>query len=288
MALSDALIFHVFEDMRSIILSLLLCFVSSGLLHSQSTLRVMTYNIKYDAVNDTENNWSVRKPWVEDVILSERPHVLGVQEALHHQVNDIRHSLKHYAYVGVGRDDGKMEGEYSALFYDSVAFTLVESGTFWLSDTPEQVSVGWDAALPRVSTFAVLENTGKQFVIYNAHLDHIGVESRRNAVGLILDHAAENFGGLPVILMGDLNFTDDDPGYSRIVNYPMTDTRNAHQVFGPKETFNGFNWDKKPEVRIDYIFYSDQFTCTTHKVVTTTFPKKYPSDHFPVLAEFIY
>ena len=148
------------------------------------------------------------------------------------------------------------------------------------------MSVGWDAALPRVSTYALLEDKdGFQFVVYNAHLDHIGAVSRRNAVMLILDHATKNFTNVPVILMGDLNFTDDDPGYSGILNYPMTDSRDAAQVFGPKETFNGFNWDQVPEVRIDYVFHSGRFKCKVHKVITTSFPKRYPSDHFPVMAE---
>ncbi|MCA6079223.1 endonuclease/exonuclease/phosphatase family protein [Fulvivirga sedimenti] len=248
----------------------------------------MTYNIKYDDKNDAGNNWEIRKPWVIGLIDFHAPDIFGVQEALHHQVEDIKRGLPGFTYVGVGRDDGERAGEYSPVFYDSTRFTLLTSGTFWLSETPAQVSKGWDAALPRVCTFAELRDSdGKKIVVYNAHFDHIGVEARRKSVGVIGDHINHFFSQETIIFMGDLNFTDDDPAYETVMSLDFEDSRNKVKPYGPKATFNGFSWDDIPENRIDYIFLRGSAEVKSYAVLTDSRYNRYPSDHFPVLVRCI-
>jgi endonuclease/exonuclease/phosphatase family metal-dependent hydrolase len=277
-------IFLVYWDVRFLFLICGMVIMAGAF--SQSPLKVMTYNIKYDAANEPDNNWQVRRPWVLEIIRYENPEILGVQEALVHQVNDIAGAIEGYVRVGVGRDDGKDKGEFSALYFNAEVFTEHQHGTFWLSDTPDKVSKGWDAALPRIATFVHLsDQEGNEFVVYNAHLDHRGELSRRKAVELILKHKELNFESIPCIIMGDLNFTDKDVAFQQLLDFPLTDSRNAEKVFGPKATFNGFNWEAIPTQRIDYIFYSDEFTGLRHTVITTSQPNRYPSDHFPVMAE---
>lgn len=265
---------------------LILClWILATTVNAQQSIRVMTYNIKYDAQHETDNNWEVRKPWVLEILQYEKPQILGIQEALLHQVEDIQGALSGYLRVGVGRDDGKNAGEFSTIYFDAGEFDLKDQGTFWLSESPDKVSKGWDAALPRIATYVVLEAGNREdFVVYNAHLDHRGEESRRESISLILAHRASNFPDMPVIVMGDFNFQDDDPAYESLKTANLLDSRTAAKVYGPKETFNGFNWDKVPEVRIDYIF-AGNFEIITHAVITTSQPNRYPSDHFPVVAE---
>ncbi|MEJ2006312.1 MAG: endonuclease/exonuclease/phosphatase family protein, partial [Cyclobacteriaceae bacterium] len=212
------------------------------------------------------------------------PKIVGVQEALQNQVQDIKTSLPGFTYVGVGRDDGKTAGEYSPVFYDSTYFEIINGGTFWLSETPREVSKGWDAALPRVCSFVELKDpSGNSFVVYNAHFDHIGVEARRQSAKLIMDHYEKFNSGKPVVFMGDLNFTDDDPAYVTITEEGFRDTRKLASPYGPKATFNGFNWETEPERRIDYIFINGSFMVNMFAVLTDSRYNRYPSDHFPVI-----
>lgn len=272
--------------MKRALVIISLCLFCMHMVVAQESFRVMTYNIKYDNKNDKENGWAVRKPWVIDLIGFHGPKIFGVQEALQNQVEDIKASLQGYTYVGVGRDDGATKGEYSPVFYDSTYFTKINSGTFWLSETPGDVSKGWDAALPRVCTFVELSDpAGNTFVVYNAHFDHIGVEARRNSASLIMDHYQEFHGSSPAVFMGDLNFTDDDPGYKRIIDSQFRDTRALAEPYGPKATYNDFSWENIPERRIDYIFIKGDFEVSMFGVLTDSRYNRYPSDHFPVITE---
>jgi len=268
------------------LLIIAICLFAGSSICAQEPFRVMTYNIKYDDGDDAGNGWTVRKPWVIDLITYHSPTIFGVQEALHGQVEDINRAFPHFTYVGVGRDDGKQAGEYSPVFYDSTLFELINSGTFWLSETPGEVSRGWDAALPRVCTFAELKDkNGASFVVYNAHFDHVGVEARRNSVGVILGHYRNFYDGKRAVFMGDLNFTDVDPAYTKITDAGFRDARDLVQPYGPKATFNGFNWENIPERRIDYVFLRGEFEVLTFGVLTDSRYNRYPSDHFPVIAE---
>ena len=269
---------------RTFILVLLFQVIISPLL-SQEELRVMTYNIKYDDRGDTLNNWDVRRPWVVELLKYHKPAVVGLQEALYHQVMGIKSALDGYTFAGVGRDDGKNAGEFSPVFYDSTRFSLITSGTFWLSETPDRISKGWDAALPRICTFVELQTKdGFTFVVYNAHFDHIGEQARRESVRVIREHMRNSYPNLPAVFMGDLNFTDTDPAYASVLR-DFSDARSMTEPYGPKATFNGFNWDKVPSERIDYIFLRGGFQASSFAVLTDSRFNRYPSDHFPVIAE---
>ncbi len=254
----------------------------------QQPFKIMTYNIKYDDKNDVSNNWEVRRPWVTGLLNYHAPEIFGIQEALHHQVEDIKSAMAGYTYVGVGRDDGKQAGEYSPLFYDSTRFGLVSSGTFWLSETPGVVSKGWDAALPRICTYAELRDSdGKIFVVYNAHFDHIGVLARRKSIEVIGEHMDKYFPEYVTVFMGDLNFTDSDPAYETAISLNFRDSRDLVIPYGPNATFNGFQWDVVPENRIDYVFLRGNIQVKSFAVITDSRYNRYPSDHFPVLVECI-
>ncbi|HSI69568.1 MAG TPA: endonuclease/exonuclease/phosphatase family protein, partial [Gillisia sp.] len=143
-------------------------------------VNVMSYNIKYATENDGENSWSKRKDHLTNQIKFFHPDVLGVQEALHGQMEHIKDNVADYQYVGAARDDGKTKGEYSAIFYNSSKFELLEESTFWLSETPNSPSKGWDASFPRVCTYVKLKEkeSGKEFWVFNTHFDHEGDEAR--------------------------------------------------------------------------------------------------------------
>jgi len=167
------------------------------------TFNVMTYNIRYDNPSDGKNAWSLRKECLVSQIEKYNPAILGIQEGLHHQVLYLDSCFSKYAYIGVGRDDGKTKGEYCAIFYDTLQFRVIESSTFWLSGTPERVSVGWDAALERICTYAIFENvqTGKRILVFNTHFDHIGVIARKKSAQLIVSKEHEiNSEKLPVLI----------------------------------------------------------------------------------------
>lgn len=254
------------------------------------TVRLMTWNIRYDNPGDGENNWHKRKAGLIDLIRFNDPGIFGIQEGLHHQVAYIDSSLGHYAYYGIGRNDGKEKGEYSAVFYDSTVFRLLEQATFWLSETPEKVSVGWDAALERICTCTRFENkaSGRQLWVFNTHFDHIGVRARRESARLILDRMDRmNKAGKPAVLMGDLNLEPETEAVQSILKR-MNDTKDAatRVSFGPDATFNGFRFDQVPTRRIDYIFTGKSgISVLKYGVLTDSRDGRYYSDHFPVLAE---
>ncbi len=175
-------------------------------------MTVMSYNIKYDNVNDTVNNWNNRKQAMVRLIKHYNPQVFGTQEALYYQTTYLDSSITCYAYVGIGRDDGTQKGEYTAIHYDSTKLKVLATDTFWLSKTPDKVSVGWDAALERICTYALFQNsiTKNRFYVFNTHFDHVGKTARAKAAQLIISKIRElNTQKLPCILMGDLNLTPD-------------------------------------------------------------------------------
>ncbi len=249
--------------------------------------KAMTYNIRYDTERDGINRWDARKDWVSEVILDQKPAVLGVQEALHHQVVYLDSALTSYAYVGVARDDGNQKGEYTAVFIDTTLFQFMDSGTFWLSPTPDTVSVGWDAALERICTFVQLRNrqNGKRLRVFNAHLDHRGALSRLNALKLIHDKSKEwTTGDEAVILMGDLNATPDSDPIQYISQYFSDAFEMAkNRMQGPAGTFHGFNPQHPMDARIDYIFTRDLRTLSYHNLHLQD-GNRFPSDHTAVIA----
>ena len=219
----------------------------------------MTYNIKLDYPKEGENSWQNRKPFFINQIKFYEPDVLGVQEAMPNQMKDMDSLLTDYSFVGVGRDDGKNEGEFSAIFYKKKELKVLQSSTFWLSETPEKVSMGWDAVCNRVCTYALFQHkkTKETFWVFNTHFDHVGEVARQQSAALILEKIKTlNTKNYPVLLMGDFNLEPESNPIKTITS-TLEDSKNiAKLTFGPKGTFNGFNFDKTVKRRIDYIFVS--------------------------------
>lgn len=254
-------------------------------------MSIMTYNIKLDYPKEGENSWMNRKPFFINQLKFYEPDVLGVQEAMPNQMKDMDNLLVDYNFVGVGRDDGKDEGEYSAIFYKADQFEVLESSTFWLSETPEKVSMGWDAVCNRVCTYALFENlkTKKMFWVFNTHLDHIGTEARIESIKLILNKIKLlNTQGLPVILMGDFNMEETHESI-KYISKSLNDSKYvARNTFGPSGTFNNFEFHKPVTRRIDFIFVSDHITVNKYAVLSDSKACRYPSDHLPVFADITF
>ncbi|WP_461444094.1 endonuclease/exonuclease/phosphatase family protein [Maribacter sp.] len=251
-------------------------------------LKVMSYNIKYDNVNDTVNNWNDRKMPMVEVLKKRHPEFIGMQEVLYRQLDYLNSALEDYDYIGVGRDDGKQKGEFSPIFYDTERFKLLESNTFWLSKTPTLISVGWDAAMERICTYGLFEDksTGKKMYVFNTHFDHIGTKARKNAAKLILRQIAKrNKQKLPVILMGDFNLRPTEKPIL-FIKKRMEDghaiSKNAVQ--GPKGTYNGFDRNAPINRRIDYIFLQGWTVSQYEHLDARLKNGKHVSDHLPVLA----
>ncbi len=208
---------------------------------------------------------------------------------MHNQLEDLKDDTG-YDYIGAGRDDGDTEGEFSAIFYDPEKFRVLEEDTFWLSETPDQPSYGWGVNFRRICTWGKFEHlaTGKEFYVYNVHFDHEIQEARENSTQLVREHIYEYTDNKPVILMGDLNATPDNPVYKKVTeNGFFKDAFHITEIppHGPEGTFNGFLFNEKPERRIDYVFFTEHFRVLRYGVLTDNYGLQYPSDHFPVLTE---
>ena len=261
---------------------------ASSLVFSQD-LKVMTYNIRLSVDSDKENSWNNRKQETMALMSYYHPDYFGVQEAVPQQMIDIKTNLKDYDFVGVGRDDGKNQGEYSAIFYDKNKLEVTKSGTFWLSETPEKPSKGWDAAYNRVCTYAFfkIKKTGKQFLAMNLHFDHVGDVARVNSAKLILEKIKKlNPKNVPLTLTGDFNLTDDSEPIkiiSKSLDNVFYHSKKTH--YGPKGTFTGFDINTIPQDRIDYIFVKGFEVLSNRTINDRRENLLYPSDHFPILAE---
>jgi endonuclease/exonuclease/phosphatase family metal-dependent hydrolase len=271
--------------MKNIFFGLLLV---SNLFFSQD-LKVMTYNIRLSLESDKENSWDNRKEDALALMAYYHPDYFGVQEAVPQQMVDIKTGLKDYDYVGVGRDDGKNQGEYSAIFYEKNKLEVLKSGTFWLSETPEKPSKGWDAAYNRVCTYALfkMKKSGKKFYAFNVHFDHVGNIARVNSSKLILEKIKElNPENLPLTLTGDFNLTDDTEPIkiiSQSLDNAYYHSKKPH--YGPKGTFQAFDINVPAKERIDYIFVKGFDTETIRTINDRRENLLYPSDHFPILAK---
>lgn len=261
-------------------------FAIPTLLSSQN-INLISYNIRYDNKGDTINNWNDRKATMAALIQHYDADIVGTQEGLHHQITYLDSALPGFSYLGVGRDDGKEKGEYTAIFYNTEKFKVLKTNTFWLSETPEKVSVGWDAALERICTYALFEDldTQKQFWVFNTHFDHIGTKARTNSAQLIYKKINEiNTTNLPVILMGDLNLTPDTEAIQFFKKY-LTDAKDISKkpFYGPIGTFNGFKQDRILKDRIDYFFVKDIKVLSYTHIDDRMANNKHISDHLPVL-----
>ncbi|HEY9222454.1 MAG TPA: endonuclease/exonuclease/phosphatase family protein [Lutibacter sp.] len=271
----------------------LLFFMLFGSISNSQSLKVMTYNIRLDVEVDGENAWPLRKEYFISQIKFYEPDIFGIQEARPNQVADISNGLSQYSQVGMGRE-GEGKGESSNIYYKKDRFLLKESSTFWLSETPNIISKGWDAAFNRVCTYALFKDkkTKKNLWVFNTHLDHIGELARTKGIELILSKIAElNTQNYPVIFMGDFN---SEPTTERIISLKnqMDDCRaiSEEKPFGPTGTFNGFKYNEPVTLLIDYIFVSKnkKIKVKKHAVLSDSKDLKYPSDHLPVFVKLNY
>ena len=252
-------------------------------------ITVMSYNIRCGYCEDSSNvnNWSYRKYLVAYLIKSHNPDLIGLQEAEMFQVNELIEMLDEYDWYGVSREDGKEKGESTAILYKKERFDPLVKETQWLSETPQFVSKGWDAALNRTVTIIKFKDKklNKEFYYANTHFDHIGEKARTESSRLIINLLSEYLIEYPVIFSGDLNYTSTSEGY-KILSSKLSDAKTtAHTESGGNITFNGFGNDINPDNKIDFIFINDKVKVLNHIVDTTTFNGLYPSDHYPIIAE---
>jgi len=268
-------------------------FMVSMSIQSQE-LNVMTFNIRYNTKNDSLNAWPYRKDNAASQIKFHNVHILGVQEALHEQVIDLSQSLSQYKYVGVGRDDGIIKGEYSAIFYDTAKLILLGSSTFWLSLTPDiPGSKSWDAAITRIVTWAKFTDarSKRTFFVFNTHFDHMGKEARRESARLLKQKVKDISGNNPVVITGDFNSKpSDDP--IKILTDPadkdrFIDTKAVSLTphYGPQGTFNAFTPKETDNEPIDFIFLKGKWKVLQHATLSQTWGGRFSSDHFPVFAK---
>lgn len=250
---------------------------------------VITYNIKYDDYLNGENSWNVRKVALLDLINTLSPDILGIQEGLIHQVEFLASKMNDYKYVGVGREDANRKGEYCAIFFNEKKYKLLKNSTFWLSESPNEVSIGWDAALERICTYSLLEtiNGGNKIWVFNTHFDHVGNIARKESARLLLEKIKMlNIQEEPVLVMGDFNALEKSKIIDTLrqdLNDTMRDNDIKHK--GPVGTFNNFLNNQEIINRIDYIF-SKGFQIISHQHVDKRLDNgNHISDHLPVFVK---
>ena len=252
------------------------------------TLSVISFNIRMGEGKDGTNSWQFRCPATIYMLRDKQPDIFGLQEAYDYQVLFIRENMLDYKSVGVGREDGKHKGEHMSIFYNKKKISLLKWGTFWLSETPEKPSMGWDAACFRTATWALMKDkrSGHKFYYVNTHLDHVGKTAQKEGLALIVERIREiNPEGFPMVLTGDFNVESNDPVLTDL-NKMMKDARVSAERTDSLNSFNG--WGKSSSI-IDYIYYSGFSSCPKFETVQ----KKYGdfpfiSDHYPVRAVLIF
>lgn len=252
-------------------------------------LVVMSYNIRVVTAKDTaDTHWNVRKVATPAMLDDINPAVFGLQEATQKQITYITANCPRYVTFGVGREDGASKGEHMSIVYNHEVLEMLNGGTYWLSDTPDEPSFGWDAACKRTATWALfrVKKSGKHFYYVNTHLDHKGAEARRNGLALIVERIAKmNTKGFPMVLTGDFNVTPDDPCLTDL-DTKMLSARATATSSDRTHSYNGYG---EPKSDIDYIYYSGFSACPEFKVVTKSYVGiPYISDHYPVTATLVF
>lgn len=269
---------------------------------SDSSMRALSFNIRYANPNDGFNYWDNRKELVASMIRFHEADVVGLQEALRRQLDELSELMPDYAWFGVCRTDGSTspdpDNEFSAIFYRKSRLELLEGNTFWLSETPDEIgSKGWDAALPRIATWAKFKDkiTGKVFFHFNTHFDHRGEKARVESAKLILEKVAAIAGETPSVITGDFNANDTSMPYRQLVDEQnsnhlldaMLITQTPHH--GPEGTWtNSFQFPGVPDSRIDYVFVKNGVKVLKHAILSDSWSGRLPSDHLPVLAEIVF
>ena len=259
-----------------------------------SYYKIISFNVRYSSAPeiDGDNRWELRRDASVKMVAKHKPLVMGLQEACPDQIDFLDLNLTGYKHIGVGRDDGKRAGEMMAIYYDTTRLTLLDSGTFWLSETPEKVSIGWDAACNRTCTWGhfKVNDTGFEFLYFNTHLDHLGSQARKNSIKLIVDKMTElNPDNVPVFLSGDFNSTTDDPIFDPL-KASLKDAREVSAISDKIITYNGFgtvtdNPNTRKEWVIDHIFFSG-VNPMAFMVLNGNYGVPFISDHYPISFKF--
>lgn len=283
-----------------------------------TSLTVASYNLRYANGSDSArgNGWGQRYPIIAQIVQYHDFDIFGTQECYLPQLKDMKKALPGYDYIGVGRNNGKDEGEHSAIFYRTDKFDVIEKGDFWLSETPDVPSVGWDAVLPRICSWGHFKckDTGFEFLFFNLHMDHIGKKARVESAYLVQKKMKELGANLPAILTGDFNVDQTHQSYAALVSkgvlcdsYEKSDYR-----YATNGTFNSFDPNNFTESRIDHVFVSPAFHVKKYGVLTDSYwsakssdekanvidcpeeiaikvyQARTPSDHYPVKVELEY
>ena len=259
-----------------------------------SYYKIISFNVRYSSAPeiDGDNRWELRRDASVKMVAKHKPLVMGLQEACPDQIDFLDLNLTGYKHIGVGRDDGKRAGEMMAIYYDTTRLTLLDSGTFWLSETPDKVSIGWDAACNRTCTWGhfKVNDTGFEFLYFNTHLDHVGSQARRNSIKLIVAKMTElNPNNVPVFLSGDFNSTTDDTIFEPL-KASLKDAREVSAISDKNITYNGFgtvtdNTNTRKEWVIDHIFFSG-VNPMAFRVLNGNYGVPFISDHYPILFTF--
>ncbi|XLZ68311.1 endonuclease/exonuclease/phosphatase family protein [Massilia sp. SR12] len=271
---------------RLLQLVLLAALTPAAFAQQDATLNIATYNLRMNTERDGLNAWPHRKELVKSLVRYHDFDVFATQEGLPDQITDLD-GMTEYAHVGVGRDDGKHAGEHSAIFYKRQRFTLLRNGDFWLSQTPDRPSLGWDATCcHRIASWAQLQDrqSGRKFYFFSVHFDHEGQVARRESAKLMLSKVKEIAGTEAVIVAGDFNSEPETEQISTMKTV-LADAFeiSAKPAYGPVGTFNAFKIDSPLTDRIDYIFVSPQVKVLSYATLTDSRHGRFPSDHLPVL-----
>jgi endonuclease/exonuclease/phosphatase family metal-dependent hydrolase len=257
-----------------------------GYTQAEFPMNVATYNLRYNNPGDGENAWPNRKDMVKDLIRYHEFDVFGTQEGLIDQLQDLA-EMSEFSWYGRGRDDGKDGGEHSAIFYKKDRFQLLDKGDFWLSETPDEPTFGWDAACKRICSWVKLKDklNQKEFYFFSVHFDHKGEKARSESGKLMVAKIKAIAGKTPAICVGDFNSTPDTEQI-KLMGSLLSDSKMISEMppYGPEGTANGFNLNAPLKKRIDYIFVSNDFTVKKYAVLTDSNNQRYPSDHQPVVA----
>ena len=252
---------------------------------TKTNIKVCSFNIRFDNPGDGFNRWENRRENVVAFLAIEKPDIIGFQEVLASQLEYLEEGLSGYSRVGVGREDGVNKGEFTPILYQNDRYALLDSGNFWLSETPEVPSLGWDAMIRRICTYVILKDneSEEEIHVYNTHFSHVGTEARLKSAALIMDRIAVKSRDKRVILTGDFNTEPESPPYNKIIESGLSDSYDSDLRLGPAGTFNGFNLTGSFDRRIDFIFHRG-FTVEYYVANSIAIDNQYLSDHFPVIA----
>jgi len=261
-----------------------LFFVFNSCSSSSENINIMTYNIRLDTEADGINMWDNRKEGVLSLIKEESVDILGIQEGLPSQIEYLSKQLDGYSMIGEGRDGGN-NGEYSAIYFKNDNVVLEQEETFWLTETPQIPSIGWDAAIKRIVTLGVfkIKKLEKKIIVYNTHFDHVGKVAREKSASIILNHITKNnYQDKPTVVMGDFNANPDESPI-KLLSEQLQDSFKVIPVKDPIGTFSGFDPCSKLLNRIDYIF-TKKINIIDYKHIDKKLPSGlWPSDHLPIL-----